>query len=264
MPEQVQDWKQETVPVDGTGLVVIRGGKGRPLLVLHEELGHPGWLKWHRELARDRELIIPLHPGFGVTPRAEWMWNIRDLAVFYARFLREWKLAAVDVIGVSLGGWIAAEMAANNPDQFSRMVLVAPLGIRPPVGELMDIFHMFAPAQLAAAVLDPDNTPEFDQLYGGIRPEAFELWEDARAETARLAWSPFLHNPSLPHLLGVIDSLPTLLIWGRQDAVSPLGAGEAYVRAIAGAKLVVFDKCGHRPEIEHTPEFLREVRSFLS
>jgi pimeloyl-ACP methyl ester carboxylesterase len=266
MPEQMQDWTQDSVPVDGTSLAVIRGGTGRPLLVLHDELGHPGWLNWHRDLARDRELIVPLHPGFGLTARAEWIWNIRDLAGFYARLLREQKLAPLDVIGFSLGGWIAAEMAAANPNQFKRMVLVAPLGIRPPEGrgELMDIFHMFPPAQLAATVLDPESTPEFDQLYGGIRPEAFELWEDARAETGRLAWAPFLHNPSLPHLLGVIDGLPSLLIWGRQHAVSPLGAGELYAQAIAGSKLVVLEKCGHRPEVERTGEFLREVRSFLS
>ena len=79
-------------------------------------------------------------------------------------------------------------------------------------------------------MLDPEHTPEFDNLYGGIGPAAFELWEDARAETARLAWVPYLHNPSLPHLLGVIDKLPTLLVWGRQDKVSPLSAGEAYIR----------------------------------
>src|SRR5437016_55862 len=84
MPEQAQQWHQETVNVDGTDLVVIKGGAGRPLLVLHDEMGHPGWLKWHVELAKDHSLIIPLHPGFGITPRADWIWNIRDLAGFYA------------------------------------------------------------------------------------------------------------------------------------------------------------------------------------
>jgi pimeloyl-ACP methyl ester carboxylesterase len=266
MPEKAQAWRQETVHADGCDLIVIKGGKGRPLLVLHEEMGHPGWLKWHQELAKDRELIIPLHPGFGVTPRAEWIWNIRDLAGFYARFIREQKLNPVDVIGFSLGGWVAAEMAANNQEQFKRMVLVGPVGIRPPEGkgEILDIFQLMAPAQLAATVLDPEKTGEFEELYGGIGPQAFELWEDARAETARLAWVPYLHNPSLPHLLRVIDKLPTLLIWGREDQVSPVSAAEAYKGAIAGSKLVVLDKCGHRPEIEQNAEFLREVKSFLS
>ena len=97
MPEKAQEWRQETVHADGCDLIVIKGGKGRPLLVLHEEMGHPGWLKWHEEFAKERELIIPLHPGFGATPRAEWIWNIRDLAGFYARFIREQKLNPVDV-----------------------------------------------------------------------------------------------------------------------------------------------------------------------
>lgn len=264
MAEKAQQWHQETVNVDGAELAVIKGGSGRPLLVLHEEMGHPGWLKWHDELARDHSLIIPLHPGYGVSAQSEWIWNIRDLAGFYARFVRQQKLNPVDVIGFSLGGWIAAEMAANNQEQFRRMVLVGAAGVRPADGEILDIFQLMAPAELAASVLDPDNTPEFDQLYGGIGPAQFELWEEARAETARLAWVPYMHNPSLPHLLRVIDSLPTLLIWGREDQVVPLAAGQGYNKAIAGSKLVVLDKCGHRPEIEQNAAFVREVKGFLS
>lgn len=264
MAEKEQQWRQETVNLDGSELTVIKGGSGRPLLVLHEEMGHPGWLKWHAEMARDHSLIIPLHPGFGASPRVEWIWNIRDLAGFYARFLRHQKLAPIDVIGFSLGGWMAAEMAANNQGQFKHMILVGAAGVRPSEGEILDLFQLMAPAQLAAGVLDPDKTPEFDNLYGGIRPEAFELWEEARAETARLAWVPYMHNPSLPHLLRVIDALPTLLLWGRQDAVVPLSAGEAYKRAISGAQLTVLDQCGHRPEIEQNAAFIREVKGFLS
>jgi hypothetical protein len=69
MAEQSRAWRQELVNVDGTDLSVVKGDSGRPLLILHEELGHPGWLKWHTALARDHTLIIPLHPGFGVTSR---------------------------------------------------------------------------------------------------------------------------------------------------------------------------------------------------
>jgi pimeloyl-ACP methyl ester carboxylesterase len=207
---------------------------------------------------------IPLHPGFGVTPWADWITSVRELAGFYSRFVREQKLAPVDVVGFSLGGWVAAEMAACNPEQFKRMVLVAPMGIRPPEGEMLDFFHMMAPQQFIATILDPSNTPEFEELYGGIRPEQFEVWEDARAETARLAWVPFLHTPSLPHLLGVVDRLPTLLIWGREDIFVPLSAGETYKNAVAGSKLVVLDNCGHRPEVEKSAEFVNELRSFLS
>ncbi len=265
MAENSTEWREETVKLDGTDLIVVEGGAGKPLLVLHEELGHPGWLKWHATLAKNRTILIPLHPGFGRTERAEWMLSIRDLAGFYSRYLKEQGLAPIDVIGFSLGGWIAAEMAAGNPGQFRRMVLVAPVGIRPPRGEILDVFQMMAPQQLLTSVLDPAATPEFKELYGGAPgPEQFEAFEDARAQTARLAWTPYMFNPTLAHHLPVAAGLPTLIVWGRQDAVVPLSAGEAYRDAIPGSRLVTFDRCGHRLEIERTSEFIREVEAFLT
>jgi len=259
-----QEWKEEVVQVDGTDLVVVRGGTGSPLLVLHEELGWPGWLKWNAALARRRMLIIPQHPGFSRTERAEWISNIRDLAGFYARYLFEQNLAPIDAVGFSLGGWVAAEMAACNPAQFRKLVLVAPMGIRPREGVILDFFQLMALKHLFVTVHDPDAIEEFDELYGGQGPEQFERLEEARAQSARLAWAPFMHNPSLPHLLGVASSLPTLLLWGREDRVVPLGAAAEYQRALKSARLRVFDHCGHRPEVEKPADFLREVEEFLS
>ncbi len=259
------EWQQEKVRVAGTELTFIKGGTGRPLLVLHEELGHPGWLQWHSELARGHQLLIPIQPGFNGTPRVDWIANIRDLAGFYGRVVRELNLAPVDVIGFSTGGWVAAEMAAQNFQQFHRMALVAPAGVRPPSGDIMDIFTVTARSYLAATVLDQHNTPEFNKLYGGERtPEQFEAFEDARSEIARLAWEPYFFSPSLPHLLEGVAGLPTLIIWGRQDPVIPLSAGEAYNKAIAGSKLAVLDRCGHRPEIEKTGDFVKLLRDFLA
>ncbi len=259
------EWREEKVHVAGADLTFIKGGKGKPLLVLHEELGHPGWLQWHTELARDHEVLIPLQPGFAKTERVDWIANIRDLAGFYGRVVREMKLAPVDVIGFSTGGWIAAEMAAQNFQQLHRMALVASAGIRPPKGEIMDIFTVTARAYLAATVLDQNNTPEFGKLYGGERtPEQFEAFEDARSEIARLAWEPYFFSNSLPKLLEGVSGLPALIIWGRQDPVIPVSAGEAYNKSIAGSKLAVLDQCGHRPEIEKTAEFVKLVRDFFA
>jgi pimeloyl-ACP methyl ester carboxylesterase len=265
MATNTQEWRAETVPVAGAELTFIEGGTGNPVLVLHEELGHPGWLRWHSELARSRTLLIPHHPGFGRSPRVEWVSNIRDLAGFYARVLRERKLSPIDVIGFSLGGWIAAEMAACDAAQFRRMVLVAPTGIRPPEGDIMDLFTVTARVYLDASVHDAQNTPEFAKLYGGEQtPEQFEAWEDARAETARLAWQPYMYNPSLGPLLQGVVGLPTLLIWGRQDRVVPVSAAEVYKKSIVGAELVVFDNCGHRPEVEKQAEFTQYLQRFLA
>ena len=256
---------ESTVNVGGAGVCLLRGGSGRPLLVLHEELGHPGWLSWHRELADHHSLLIPVHPGFGALSRVDWIINVRDLAGFYSRMLRQMALGPVDVIGFSLGGWIAAEMAAADAEQFRSMTLVAAAGVRPPEGEILDLFIVTARGYLDSSVHDASTTPEFASLYGGEETtDQFEAWEDARAESARLAWKPYMHNPSLPYLLEGVQGLPTLIVWGRDDRIIPLSAGELYNRAISGSELLVLDNCGHRPEIEHSSEFVDRIRSFLS
>jgi len=266
MAETGQQWTEERVPVAGTELVLVRGGAGRPLVVLHDELGHPGWLRWHSALACEHTLVIPLQPGSGKSPRLDWIMSVRDLAGFYSRVLREMGFVPVDVIGFSFGGWVAAEMAANNAQQFRRMVLVGPAGIRPPGTEIEDVFINRARDYLDASVLNPSDTPEYANLYGGLQPtpEQFEAWEDARTEVARLAWAPYLVNPSLPHLLEGVSGLPTLLIWGHQDRIVPVSAAEVYRKSIAGAELVVFDQCGHHPEIEKSSEFIRVVQQFIT
>ena len=256
---------ESTIQVGDTGVALLRGGSGRTVLVLHEELGHPGWLSWHSDLARDHSLLVPVHPGFGALQRADWISGVRDLAGFYSRMLRDMALGPVDVIGFSLGGWIAAEMAAADAEQFRSMTLVAPAGVRPPHGEILDLFIVTARTYLDASVHDASATPEFGSLYGGEQTtEQFEAWEDARAESARLAWKPYMHNPSLPHLLEGVRGLPALIVWGRDDRIIPLSAGEAYSRAITGSELLVLDHCGHRPEIEQTTGFVNRVRTFLA
>jgi pimeloyl-ACP methyl ester carboxylesterase len=204
-----------------------------------------------------------LQPGFGKTPRLDWIRNYRDLAGFYSRVVRELHLDPIEVIGFSAGGFIAAEMAAADPRVFSRMILVAPMGIKPAEGEILDIFPLTMRTHLRATVADPLKTPEFTKIYGGeMTPEQFEAFEDARSESARIGWEPYMHNPSLPHLLEGL-SLPTLIMWGSRDQVVPRGCVDAYRRAIKGAQVQVIEGTGHRPEIENCDEFLKGVKNFL-
>jgi pimeloyl-ACP methyl ester carboxylesterase len=95
-------------------------------------------MTWNDALAAEHELIIPLQPGFGKTPRLDWIRSYRDLGGLYARVLREMHLAPIDVIGFSAGAYIAAEMSASNPEIFSHMILVGPMGLRPTEGEIFD------------------------------------------------------------------------------------------------------------------------------
>ena len=256
--------REENHSVGADQLIVLKGGSGKPLLVLHEELGYPGWMKWNQALSERRTILTPLYPGFGRTPRAEWVVNVRDLASLLARFIREQGLAPIDVIGFSLGGWLAAEMAAGDPNIFSKIVLVAPAGIRPPEGVIMDLFTVPALVYLRDSVRDAALTPEYAALYdGGVSPEQYEAFEDACAETARLAWQPYMFNPSLPHLLEGTVNAPTLLVWGRDDKVVPISAAQVYQKSIKNSRLLALEGCGHRPEIEKSEQFIKEVQNFL-
>jgi pimeloyl-ACP methyl ester carboxylesterase len=263
---QMAEWTEEVTQVAGTNLAIIKGGTGKPLLVLHEELGYSGWLSWHAALAKDHSLMIPIQPGLGKSPKIDWTRNIHDLALVYSWVLRDLNLAPIDVIGFSLGGWIAAEMATINPRQFSKLMLVAPAGIKPPEGEIADTFSITARTSLNLSVYNHE-APEFAKLYGGERtPEQFEAFEDARTENARLTWEPIMSNPALAHLLEGVKGLPVQIVWGREDAIVPVSAAGAYHQALKNTdvKVTIYDQCGHRPEVEKSAEFTKLVREFFA
>ncbi len=258
------NWTETTINVGGTDVALIRGGSGKPLLLLHDELGFPGWVKWNEELAEEHEFLIPLQPGYGKTPRVDWIRTYRDLGGFYARMLREMGLDAIDAIGFSAGGYAAAEMAAADPRMFQHLVLVAPMGIKPSEGEITDIFPLTIRTYIRATVADI-TTPEFGSIYGGdMTPEQFEMFEDARSEAARIGWEPYMHNPSLPYLLEGAKGLSTLLIWGEADGIVPKGCIDAYQKAIVGAQVATIPDVGHRSEIENAAEFARIVKGYLA
>lgn len=249
----------------GVSLRLVRGGAGNPLLLLHDEMGHHGLLRYHHALAADYSLHIPSHPGFGSTPRQPWIMNMRDLAGWYLEALDDLELQQVNLLGFSLGGWLAAEMAAMSPDRFRKLVLVCPAGIKPPEGEIYDMFLAVARDYLTAGFYDPENAPEFPQVCPeNPDPELLEAWEIAREEACRLSWRPYMYYPALPHLLHRLKRLPTHIIWGRHDNIIPASAGRVYHQSIPGSQISVLENCGHHPELEKTDAFVRLVKDFLS
>ena len=251
--------------IAGAELAIVRGGSGKPLLMFHDELGYPGWMGWNEALASERQFIIPRQPGFDKSPRQDWIRNFRDLGGYYARVIRELKLGRVDVVAFSGGAFIAAEMAASDPDIFDHMALVGPMGLKPETGFIADFIAMSMRTHLRSTVANPFDTPEFTKIYGGeMTPEQFEYFEDARAETARIGWEPFMYNPSLPYLLQGVTDIKTLLVWGTKDRFTPRGCVEAYQKAIPSAKLVEIADAGHRPEIEKPDAFIAAMKQFLA
>jgi len=95
-------------------------------------------------------------------------------------------------------------------------------------------------------------------------PEQIEAWETAREGSSRLSWKPYMHDPNLPHLLRRLKTLPTLIVWGREDAIVPVSVGEVYQASIQGSRLTLLDSCGHRPELEVPDDLAELVRQFFS
>ena len=253
--------------VDAAGITVElrRGGSGAPLLVIHGELGVPGWLESFAHLAKHHDMIVPSLPGFGGSARPVWIMGIHDLAAWVTWFARDVDLSTpINVIGCSLGGWVAAEIATVAPQFFNKMVLVGAMGIKPARGEIFDYFLEGGLTGLRRAFHRPEQSPEFMRYWGKEwTAEEADLVEQHREMTCRLAWKPYMHSLTLRHLLPGVAT-PTLLVWGREDAIAPLECGEMYQGAVPRSHLAIIENCGHMPEMEKPAEFAMLVENFLA
>jgi|SRR5215467_12489488 len=255
--------REETVRVGGIDLHTWIGGRGAPLLVLHGAGGNRGFTRWVERAAEHFTVWAPTHPGFGRSGDADWMEGIDDLARFYLWFMDAAGLACPHVLGHSIGGWTAAEMASMSPASIDRLVLVAPAGLKPETGEVLDVFYC-SPRELRDAMVhDPKRIPEWDELFGRPpTPAEAEIATRNREMAARLTWKPYMHNPRLAHFLPRVAN-PALIVWGRGDRLVPVECGEQYRRLLPNATLSVLDDCGHLPPIEHPERFARLVVDFL-
>jgi pimeloyl-ACP methyl ester carboxylesterase len=254
-------WADETVTVAGTALHLRTGGTGAPLLVLHHDIGSPDAPVLHEALAGHFAVLAPSHPGYDRSPRPAWLRSVRDIAVMYQALLAERGLAGVTCVGLGFGGWIAAEMATMAPTQFRRVVLVGAMGIKPERGEIADQALLSYIDYIRAGFHDPGALP---RAFGAELPTPLlERWDVNRETTFRIAWRPYMFNPTLPHLLGGVRT-PTLVVWGAEDRVVPLECGERYAKALPAARLVVIEGAGHLVDMERPAEVARAIIDFTA
>ena len=258
------EFTEEFVQVGGSKVHMLKGGAGEPLVLLHGAGGNPGWLRYVQALADRYTVYIPSHPGYGQSERPEWLESIADLASFYTWFLEERGLEGARAIGFSMGGWLASEIAVSCRHAFSKLMLVDAAGIKPQKGEITDIF-IISPAQITELMFhDAKQAPEYDQIYGGTpTPEQVDIAEGNREMAVRLCWKPYMYDPRLPGLLSRV-TIPTRIVWGREDRLVPVECAELYRQSIPGSDVVLIDNCGHVPQVEKPDEFVKVALEFLA
>jgi len=254
-------WTTEDVRVAGTPIRVRRAGTGAPVVVLHHEIGSLEHLAFHDELAARFLVYRPTHPGYDGSERPDWLRNVRDLAVLYQWLLAEQGLEGVTLVGLGFGGWVAAEMAAMSPRAFRRLVLVGAMGIKPRDGAILDQALLSYLDYVRAGFAEPTM---LETVFGAEVPtDVLEHWDLNREMTFRIAWKPYLYNPSLPHLLGSVRT-PTLVVWGSHDRIVPAECADAYVRALPDARLARIEGAGHFVEMEKPLELARAITQFVA
>ncbi|MBI3301794.1 MAG: alpha/beta hydrolase [Deltaproteobacteria bacterium] len=249
--------------IHGVQLEVVDRGQGRPIVLLHGEDGLDPTAPVLDLLAASGRVIAPSHPGFGQSPEADTVDTVDDLAYLYLDLLAEQRLRDVVLVGFSLGGWIAAEMAVKCTDRLAKLILVAPMGIKVGDRETRDIPDIFALAPDEVARLQYHDPARAAIDYAALSDDMLTVIARNREAMALYAWEPYFHNPKLRQRLHRIN-IPTLLLWGASDRfVTPGYYGAAYRDAIPGARLEIIERAGHFPHREQPEAFIDRVRLFL-
>ena len=248
--------------INGIAVECVDKGRGRPLLFLHPGIGLDPNAAVLDRLAEHARVMAPSHPGFGGSEQPRSFTTIDDLAYFYLDLLDQLGLTDTTIVGVSIGAWIAAEIAVKSTARVSHLVLANAVGIKPGERETRDIADIFAVTEAQfneLAYFDP-NIAARD--YNTMADADVRLVARNREATARYAWSPYMHNPKLKARLHRIR-VPTLFLWGTNDRILSETYGRAYCAAIPGARFETIARAGHFPHIEQPEEFARKVFAFI-
>ena len=253
--------------VDGIGPVPVsytESGTGQPVLLLHGGAG-PFSVAGFAALmsAAGYRVIVPVHPGFDGTPKPPEVTSIAELAAVYASLLRELDLTDVCVIGNSIGGWIAAELAlaqsAAADSRVSSVVLADAAGLQIDSSPVPDFFGLTLDQVAELSYFNPDKFRINPAALPAERVAAMTANRAALLEYAGTAMA----DPGLRDRLKAI-AMPVLVVWGAADRMIPVEHGRAYADGIPGARLLMINGAGHLPQLETPDELLAAVREFTT
>jgi pimeloyl-ACP methyl ester carboxylesterase len=252
----------QTLSARGIDLEVLRRGAGRPVVLLHGfRPVDPRWPVVDL-LAGHVEVIAPSHPGFGRSPRPEGFDSVYDLVHLYLDLLDSLPYDRMTLVGLSFGGWLAAEIAVTCSHRLERLVLVDALGIKISDRETPDILDVFntSPREVQRRSWhDPVRwAPDFDAMTDDELVIHHRNWESL----CLYGWHPYMYNPKLLTWLGRV-SVPTLVLWGESDGIVAPAYGRAYAAAIPGARFETIAGAGHHPHVERPEALVDRLAAFV-
>lgn len=244
----------------GVRTPVRTSGRGPALLVLEGANNVEGWLPLYDSLARDFTVILPTHPGYTGTGPAPWLDSISDLANYYLDFMQSEELSGVHLLGLSIGGWIAADLAVRNTARLASLTLVGAPGLYLPGCEPLDIF-LRSDAQFIDDLFVSSDVAQAAKARA-LAPEHEDLLLQNKVTTAKLTWQPRFYDPDLRKWLHRID-VPTKIVWGADDRILPKAYADEWAKLVPGARTSIIEACGHVPQIERPDALEKIIRTFI-
>jgi len=243
-----------TVDVNGFSTRVWRKGSGPKLGFLAGFGGLPRWVPFLDKLAEKRTVIVPSLPGF---PGGERGHSVLDNQLDWVLAIRELMLKA-DLIGAdlaasSVGGALAAEMAAIWPDSVKKLALIAPFGLFDEADPATDPWAQRADNVAGLMCADPEIWKALKAVPEGANSVEWPI-EQTRANEAAARYLWPLGNTKLEKRLPMIKA-PTLLIWGEQDQIMPRSYADRFAKGISGpARVRTIPGAGHLAELDRPAE----------
>jgi pimeloyl-ACP methyl ester carboxylesterase len=249
----------------GAKIRVFEGGSGAPLVFFHGAGGFFAENPFLDRLAERYHVFAPELPAFGESTGEELLEDMLDFALHGWDVVSALGLTKPHLMGHSMGGMIAAEMACLAPHDLAKLVLVAPAGLWLDEHPIPDIFS-FLPHEFAQYLFH-DRAQGEALLTGGLdlkKPEVlaeFYIANSKRLSMAGKILFPVPNRRLSKRLYRLTAS--TLLVWGKSDKLIPLVYADAWTKAIPQAQLVTIDNAGHMPPYEQPEAFVSAVATFL-
>ncbi len=251
-----------SITLAGIEIELFEGGEGAPLLFLHGAQGFMPEQPYVGLLAQRRRLIAPSHPGFGTSALPLWLDSIDDIAYLYLELMDRRSLARIDVVGCSLGGWLAAEIATKAPERIGKLALVGPVGVKLGPSDKLDIPDIFALPQEKVVQLLFHDVEKGRLDVAKMTDEQLTTIARNRETTALFTWEPWMHNPKLRHRLHRVTA-PTLFMRGASDGLVSQAYIDGYAKLIPDARVTTIAAAGHAPQLEQSEDFARILFAFL-